>query len=89
MTNNKQQTPVELFWNQLPEILPFTVDTETAMKLLKAFQQSKKFEKERMIQLVQGLKDYTHESHTILGHDEREASEFVDIFYNETYGGGK
>jgi len=89
MTNNKQQTAVELFWNQLPEILPFTVDTETAMKLLKAFQQSKKFEKERMIQLVQGLKDYTHESHTILGHDERDASEFVDIFYNETYGGGK
>jgi hypothetical protein len=89
MTNNKQQTPVELFWNQLPEILPFTVDTETAMKLLKAFQQSKKFEKERMIQLVQVLKDYTHESHTILGHDERDASEFVDIFYNETYGGGE
>ncbi len=89
MTNNKQQTPVELFWNQLPEILPFTVDTETAMKLLKAFEQSKKFEKERMIQLVQGLKDYTHESHTILGHDERDASEFVDIFYNETYGGGE
>lgn len=89
MTNNKQQTPVELFWNQLPEILPFTVDTETAMKLLKAFQQSKKFEKERMIQLVQGLKDYTHESHTILGHDERDASEFVDIFYNETYGGSE
>ena len=89
MSNNKRLTPVELFWNQLPEILPFTVDTETAMKLLKAFQQSKKFEKERMIQLVQGLKDYTHESHTILGHDERDASEFVDIFYNETYGGGE
>ena len=89
MTNNKQQTALEIFWNQLPEILPFTVDTETAMKLLKAFQQSKKFEKERMIQLVQGLKDYTHESHTILGYDEREASEFVDIFYNETYGGNK
>jgi hypothetical protein len=49
----------------------------------------KEVEKERMIQLVQGLKDYTHESHTILGHDEREASEFVDIFYNETYGGGE
>jgi hypothetical protein len=27
MTNNKQQTAVEWFWNQLPEILPFTVDT--------------------------------------------------------------
>ena len=46
----------------------------------KLYQQAKEMEKERMIQLVQGLKDYTHESHTILGHDERNASEFVDIF---------
>ena len=89
MTNNKQQTALEIFWNQLPEILPFTVDTETAVKLQEAYQQAKEMEKERMIQLVQGLKDYTHESHTILGYDEREASEFVDIFYNETYGGGE
>ncbi len=51
------------------------------------YEQAKVMEKEQMIQLVQGLKDYTREPHTILGHDEREASEFVDIFYNETYGG--
>jgi hypothetical protein len=46
MTNNKQ-TAVEWFWNQLPEILPFTVDTETAVKLQKAYQQSKEMEKEQ------------------------------------------
>jgi hypothetical protein len=39
-----------------------------------------KIENERMIDLVQSLKDYTRESNNILGHDEREASEFVDIF---------
>ena len=47
MTNNKQQTAVEWFWNQLPEILPFTVDTETAVKLQKAYQQSKEMEKQQ------------------------------------------
>jgi hypothetical protein len=38
------------------------------------------YTKQDMIGLVQSLKDYTHESHTILGHDEREASEFVETF---------
>lgn len=42
-------------------------------------------ERTQMIDLVQSLKDYTHESHTILGHDEREASEFVDIYYTQAY----
>jgi len=60
---------------------------EIPMWIYNFIEQAKEMEKERMIQLVQGLKDYTHESHTILGHDEREASEFVDIFYNQTYGG--
>jgi hypothetical protein len=44
MTNNKQQTALELFWNQLPEILPFTVDTATAVKLDEAYQQAKEME---------------------------------------------
>jgi hypothetical protein len=44
MTNNKQQTALEIFWNQLPEILPFTVDTATAIKLLEAYQQAKEME---------------------------------------------
>jgi hypothetical protein len=38
------------------------------------------YTKQDLIDLVQGLKDYTKESHTILGHDDRESSEFVDIF---------
>jgi hypothetical protein len=42
------------------------------------------YTKQDLIDLVQSLKDYTHESHTILGHDEREASEFVDIFLDYT-----
>jgi K+/H+ antiporter YhaU regulatory subunit KhtT len=40
-------------------------------------------ENQQMIALVQSLKDYTHESHSILGHDEREAAEFVEIFINQ------
>ena len=95
MSNNKQQTAVDSlkdFFKQY-DLAHSSLDYyEFKMPMhifdLK-FQEAKEMEKERMIQLVQGLKDYTHESHTILGHDERDASEFVDIFYNKTYGGNK
>jgi hypothetical protein len=50
-----------------------------------AIEQAKEMEKQRMIDLVQQLKDYTRESNNVLGFDEREASEFVEIFYNETF----
>ena len=84
MINNKQETAVEWLLNAIE-----TKNGEEFSSYYTEFiEQAKEMEKERMIQLVQGLKDYTHESHTILGHDERDASEFVDIFYNETYGGG-
>ncbi len=48
-------------------------------------EKAKEMEKQRMIDLVQQLKDYTRESNNVLGFDEREASEFVEIFYNETF----
>jgi hypothetical protein len=48
-------------------------------------QQAKEMEKQRMIDLVQQLKDYTRESHNVLGFDEREASEFLEIFTKETF----
>lgn len=48
-------------------------------------EQAKELEKQHMIDLVQSLKDYTHESHNILGHDEREAYEFVVIHYKTTF----
>jgi len=91
MSNEKQQTAVEWHEDRLCDIEigynQGVIHTEVYIKSkTHAFEQAKEMEKEQMIKLVQGLKDYTHESHTILGHDEREASEFVDIFYNETYG---
>lgn len=43
------------------------------------------FTKKDLIELVQDLKDYTAESRVILGHDEREAEEFVDIFLKKKY----
>lgn len=44
---------------------------------------SKEYTKQDLIDLVQSLKDYTHESRNILGNDEREAEEFVNIFLNK------
>ena len=41
-----------------------------------------KFSHQDLIDLVQAIKDYTYESGGVLGYDEREASEFVDIFLN-------
>ena len=48
MSNDKQSSSIDFFWNQLPEILPFTVDTETAVKLLEAFEQAKQIHNEEM-----------------------------------------
>jgi len=73
MTNNKQQTAVEWFWNQLPEILPFTVDTATAVKLQEAYQQAKEMEKEQIIIAWVGGKGFLN----------------GEQYYNETYGGNK
>ena len=37
------------------------------------------FTKQDMLDLIQGLKDYTREGHVILGYDEREPEEFLKI----------
>ncbi len=41
---------------------------------------TKVYSEDDLIDLVKQLKDYTCESHNILGHDERDAKDFVDIF---------
>ena len=46
MSNNKSSS-IDFFWNQIPEILPFTVDTETAVKLWGAFEQAKAMQQEQ------------------------------------------
>ena len=48
-------------------------------------QKAKEMEKQQKILLVEQLKDYTKEAQCILGNDEREASEFVEIFYKTTF----
>ena len=83
MTNNKQQTAVEIFWNQLPEILPFTVDTATAVKLDEAYQQAKEMEKEKMIEFAQEVfRNRYNQIYQSLGN-------IADDIYNETFGGGE
>ena len=47
-----QQTAIEIFWNQLPEILPFTVDTKTELKLIKAFDEAKELNRQQIIKAV-------------------------------------
>jgi len=78
---NKQQTAVEWFWNQLPEILPFTVDTETAVKLQEAYQQAKAMQKEQAIKLY-----YEYDLYLMM--NESSVMTFGQ-FYKQTYGDDK
>jgi hypothetical protein len=76
------KTAVE--WLQIM-LIPTPYDEEDIEHNRKCWEQAKEMEREQKILLVKELKDYTKESQCILGNDEREASEFVDIFYNKTF----
>jgi hypothetical protein len=82
--NNKQQTAVEIFWNQLPEILPFTVDTATAVKLDEAYQKAKEMEKERTINFTEDW----YFNGPLLG-EGIDVKNTIEQHFNETYGGGE
>lgn len=43
----------------------------------------KLYTEEDLIDLVESLKNYTKESHNILGYDERDAKEFVYVFLKD------
>jgi hypothetical protein len=73
-----EQTAVEWLINQLEKHY-----VKVDLKNTTVFLQAKEMEKQRMIDLVQQLKDYTRESNNVLGFDEREANEFVEIFYQQ------
>jgi hypothetical protein len=81
--SEKQQTAVEWLANEIQEQLKIFFPGATLYQ--PTIEQAKEMEKQRMIDLVQQLKDYTRESNNVLGFDEREASEFVEIFYNKTF----
>lgn len=83
MSNNKQSSSIDFFWNQLPEILPFTVGTETAVKLLEAFEQAKAMHKEECIKYYVDGVDYGD-----MGQHIRESLiQIAEKIYNETFGG--
>ena len=78
--SNKQSSSIDFFWNQLPEILPFTVDTETAVKLWGAFEQAKAMHKEEIIDSF-GVGCQVEASRLIGYH------KMAEQYYNETFGG--
>jgi hypothetical protein len=81
MTNNKQSS-VDFLWNQLPEILKFTVDTETALKLLEAFEQAKEMHNKEVVDFVE---DWYCNGPLLGGGVDIE--ETIHQHYNETFGG--
>ena len=85
MKNNKQQTALEIFWNQLPEILPFTVDTATAVKLQEAFEQAKAIHREEIKSTF--YEGAFRESCKSGQRYKYVGEEDAEKFYNETYGG--
>ena len=48
-------TAVEQFWKDVQDILPSSVDTETGIKLVRAYEQAKEMEKEQKIALLKLL----------------------------------
>ena len=72
-------TAVEWLWEQIDKILPFSLDTEIAIKLYNAKEQAKEMEKEQ-------IKD----AYFIGGHDiKNNRYRGMHEYYNETYGGNK
>jgi hypothetical protein len=74
---SNKMTAVEWLWEQIDEILPFSVDTETGIKLYNAKEQAKEMEKEQIenayrIRFVKYL-PYTN----------------AEEYYTITYGGNK
>lgn len=54
-------TAVDWFWNQLSEILPYTVDTETGIKLHRLYQECKAMEWEQIYEAWEGGIKFTEE----------------------------
>ena len=70
----KKQTAVEFFWNEISDVLPFSVDSITAIKIYEIIQQAKEMEKEQII------KAYNQS-----WHDRMKPYKTADNYYNETF----
>jgi hypothetical protein len=70
-----KMTAVEWLWEQIDEILPFSLDTETGIKLYNAKEQAKEMEKEQ-------IKD----AYFIGGHDiKNNRYRGMHEYYEQTY----
>ena len=67
----KKQTAVEFFWNEISDVLPFSVDSITAIKIYEIIQQAKEMEKKQIIKARQDI--YTTGNLS------------AEQYYNETY----
>jgi hypothetical protein len=68
-------TAVEQFWKDVQDILPSSVDTETGIKLVRAYDQAKEMEKEQIVDAW----DSCGESFIT------EEFDNADQYYNETF----
>ncbi len=78
-------TAVEWLWEQIDEILPFSVDTETGIKLYNAKEQAKEMEKEQIMDASgSGWSDGV-----LYSNGEIWNYQSPEHYYTETYGGNK
>ena len=69
-----QQTALETFWEQIAEILPFSVDSETAIKLYEKYQEAKQMEREQI------------KTAWIVANDLCTGDDDAEYYYTQTYG---
>jgi len=75
------QTAVEWLWEQIPELLPFTVDTETAIGLLMAYEKAKAMEKEQITNAFENARQIQSSDEYSKTYDWIDAEQY----YKETY----
>lgn len=51
-------TAVEWFWNEIAEVIPFTVDSTTAIKMYDKLQEAKEMEKEALAIIRKFVKEF-------------------------------
>jgi hypothetical protein len=81
MTNNKQQTAVEMMWNEIDNLFPYK-DSVEAQKFCAILDKYKEMEKEKMIEFAQEVFRNRYNQIT------QSLGNIADDIYNETYGGG-
>ena len=82
--NQNKMTAVEQLIDQLTSVGVLEIP-QGSNAITYIIEQAKEMEKQHKTLLVEQLKDYTKEAQCILGNDDREASEFVEIFYKTTF----